>query len=229
MVSLIKEYSWGSESTHTHTHSYTSTLFPSTLIGSDNETEPALAPSLSQQAGPENSQLLVELALLTWRRQFCLSSGIKIEEAELCNGSECKMWKIDHHTFEALKEIIVHSKWAVFRFVIRKKDSWMSSIPKAQEIDTKKECFILTLLKQREGGRFKSNSRTRCLHEGEVLKTKMNSPEFPIHSYLAQLRILFSLRTTCHCFSSHQNKSWKTISFLVKIHETEKSWTTKAR
>lgn len=59
----------------------------------------------------------------------------------------------------------------------------------------------------------------------------MNSPEFPIHCYLAHLRILFSLRTTWQCFSAHQNIkkklgaeeccSLKIISFPLKIHKPE--------
>lgn len=92
-VSLIKQYRMCFSCTvwwlQTHTHRITP--FPCTVIGSDNETEPASALALSQQGGPEISQLLMELALLTQWRQFCLWFGTKNEKTDQCNDSKSKI------------------------------------------------------------------------------------------------------------------------------------------
>lgn len=63
------------------------TPFPFTVIGSDNESDLASALALSQQRGAENSQLM-ELALLSRWRLFCLSFGVRTDEIELCNEGE---------------------------------------------------------------------------------------------------------------------------------------------
>lgn len=84
-----------SPNTHVHTHcNHTQapfphkTPFPFTVIGFDNESDPASALAMSQQRGAENSQLLMELAPLSQWRQFCLSFGVRTEEMEACNESE---------------------------------------------------------------------------------------------------------------------------------------------